>query len=400
MENTLESRSPGAWLAAMGILTTLSIGCGDDSDGIVAEPDAGVLEQEGNPEPTAPDLDFGAYDAIVEQFVSDHELAGATTAVVHRDLGVVHVAGYGGFATDRLSLLASSSKILSVGVLMRLMDQGQLDIDMPIGTYLDDAFGAGGNDKGTITAAQLVSNSSGLPSLADSATFAPYLCQYLSTGTLQDCAKTIYTTVEDEPERTPPDTKFRYGGGPWQLAGGLAEVAGGKPWAELVQETYVEPCGVDSLGYVNQFQVAGTTYPEVFEQNPDNVGGFDNPSIEGGAHIRPEDYGRLLLMHLRGGMCDGGRVLSEAAVARMQEDRIMAYGGMTPSPTLQGYGLGWWIDRNNEGVVVDGGAYGATPFLDNERGYGAIIIFEAQAALGPMVYALVKPELDALFEGL
>jgi len=139
--------------------------------------------------------------------------------------------------------------------------------------------------------------------------------------------------------------------------------------------------------------------PADWDRDPMSLDGAGNPSIEGGAYITPEDYGKLLLMHLRGGLCDEQRVLSEASVARMQEDRVAAYGD-TSRPTLQGYGLGWWIDRMNEGVVVDGGAYGATPWLDNQRGYGAIIILEAQSSLGASVYQVAKPELDALFDAL
>lgn len=357
----------------------------------------GACAEEPNPFDAAPsNLDFSRYDALLEQFVAQEGLAGATSAVVHRDLGVVHVQGYGSFESNRLSLLASSSKIISVGVLMRLADQGLINVDAPIGTYLGAAFGDGGDDKENLTVAQLVSNSSGLVGLIDDPAFAPYICQYVAAGVLQDCARNIYTTMDDTAERVPADTQFRYGGGQWQLAGGIAEVVSGKGWAQLVQETYA-PCNVPSLGYANQFQMYATDYPADFNQDPNVLKGQGNPSIEGGGYIRVGEYANLLLMHLRGGTCQGTQVLSPGAVARMQQDRVAAYGSMTISPNLQGYGMGWWIDRDEPGVVVDGGAYGATPWLDNTRGYGAIIIFEASGGVGPRAYAMVKPELDAIF---
>ena len=168
--------------------------------------------------------------------------------MVDRDGGIVHEHYTGEFGPDRVSLIASSSKMLTAGVLMRLADQGLLDMDAPVADAVP--WGAGNPD---ITPAQLVSNSSGLVGLVDDPTFAPYLCQYLAAGTLQDCATRIFTTDQDDDRVVPPDTAFRYGGAQWQVAGALAEAVSGRSWAQLIDETYVQPCGVDSLAYNNHF---------------------------------------------------------------------------------------------------------------------------------------------------
>ncbi len=347
------------------------------------------------------DLDFSAFDSAVEAFLKANNLAGASAVVVQKDLGIVHEKGYGQFAADRLYLIASSSKVMSVGILMRLVDEGKLDINAPISNYLS-AFGSYKMD---ITVAQLVSNSSGLVTLTDNPLYAPYLCQYLSAGTLTDCAKAIYT-ADDSADRKPPDMKFDYGGGQWQLAGGIAEVVSGKPWAQLVKEAYVDPCGTPSIGFNNQYQeaysyadggvTAALSYPPFFMGDAGSLAPTQNPSVEGGAYTTAHDYGKILLMHLRGGMCDGGRVLSESSVALMQQDRIgMVYGGMTSDPNFAGYGLGWWVDRQHPGVVADPGAYGAIPFIDVSRKYAAMILLEASAADGSELLQKVKPSLDA-----
>jgi CubicO group peptidase (beta-lactamase class C family) len=340
--------------------------------------------------------EFDAFDEVVAGFVEDQGLEGASAVVVDRDGGPVHVQGYGAFDADRLYLIASSSKILSVGVLMRLADQGLIDVDEPIGNYLEDPFGEG---KPALTVAELLSNSSGLVSLTDDPLYAPYLCQYLRAGTLSDCAAQIYT-ADDAADRVEPDTEFHYGGGQWQLAGGVAEVTSGKTWPELIDETYVEPCGVDSLGYTNQFQDSALAYPADFGGDVANLTATENPSVEGGAYITVEDYGQLLLMHLRGGLCGETRVLSEEAVERMRVDRILEeYDGTTGAGgPLEGYGLGWWIDRENTGVFMDPGAYGAIPWLDLDRGYGAFIALEATSELGVELALEAKPALDAIFD--
>jgi len=52
------------------------------------------------------------------------------------------------------------------------------------------------------------------------------------------------------------------------------------------------------------------------------------------------------------------------------------YDGSTIDPSFPGYGLGWRVSRDVPGLVQDAGAYGAVPWIDNERGCAAIIIIE------------------------
>ena len=349
------------------------------------------------PEPpvNASGLDFTAFDSTVNAAIAADGLAGATVVIVRKDSGVVHLAGYGAFSKNRAFLLASASKILSVGVLMRLADQHIIDIDAPVGTYVGTAWG---NEKASLTIAQMLSNGSGMVGLVDDPLYLPYMCQYRHVGTLAACAQKIYQAADSD-QLVPPDTQFRYGGGQWQLAGGIAEIASGKSWAELIRETYVDPCGTATLGYTNQFAGVTRGYPSSFNGDAANAIPTDNPSIEGGGYITAADYGKILLMHLRGGMCGTNRVMSDSSVARMQQDRIgQVYNGVTNSAALQGYGLGWWVDRAHPGVVADIGLYGATAWLDTNRGYGVMILIEGNSTIGANLWLTTKPILDAMFD--
>ena len=379
-----------AWLFTLCTVIT-AVGCADDPD---------ETAEHGHD-----DIDFTRFDAALQKAIDDHnasspnKIKGASAAVVHEQLGVLHTQGYGEFAKDRLYLIASSSKILSVGVLMRLADQGKLDIDAPIGNYL----GAWGETQASeITVAQLVSNSSGLPSLTEvsaagtdmSSPFVSNLCQYSEAGSLKDCGKVLYET---DPPRE-PDTMFAYGGSQWQLAGAVAEVVSGESWASLIDSTYREPCDVPTLGYTNQFgKSGGLGYPEFFQAKKENLPVTQNPSIEGGAFVTVGDYAKLLVMHLRGGTCGDNRVLSEAATVRMREDRVAEYNGSTGNANAPGYGLGFWINEANQ-VVTDPGAYGSFPLLDLKRRYGVFIAIELSSEVGTKLGAAVKPSLDAIFD--
>lgn len=337
----------------------------------------------------AREYDFSAIAEIVEQFVGENGLNGAGLVIVDADDGIIGQLYAGDFSADRVSLVASSSKMLTAGVLLRLQDQGLLDLDAPISTLVP---WAGGNPD--LTVAQMLSNSSGLVGLGPNPGYPPYTCQFIGTE-LEQCAADVLATTADDGDIVPPDTEFRYGGVQWQVAGAIAETVSGKTWAQLIDETYLQPCGVDSLGYNNHWVPlggGGFTYPAGFD--PSQLAPTENPHMEGGAFINPVDYATLLLMHLRDGECGSGRSLSPEAVAQSHADRIGdVWGGSAGTGT--GYGLGWWVDRAS-GRLSDAGAYGSVPWLDMGNGFGAYLVVEADAGTGLQLASLLFEPVKAV----
>ena len=340
-------------------------------------------------------FDFTKVGEQLDRSAADLQLDGVGLVVVDKDQGVVYEHYDGNVDAQRISLIASASKSLTAGVLMRLDDQGVLDVDAPVAKAVE--WGSAHPD---VTPAQLMSNSSGLYGLTDGPPYMPYICQYVAAGSLQDCAKTIFTTTQDDDVVIAPDTQFRYGGGQWQVAGAVAEAASGKSWDQLVKETYTEPCKLGTFAYNNHFtQMIGPdgpfSYPPQFQGDPGSLQPTQNPNMEGGVYTTPRDYAQLLLMQLRGGTCGSTRVLSKKAVQRMQTDRIgPAYDGTTGDDRLAGYGMGWWVDRQHQGFVEDAGAYGAVPWIDNGRGYAAYLVVERKYNDGGKVADAVRPLVE------
>jgi CubicO group peptidase (beta-lactamase class C family) len=362
-------------------------------------PDGGLATSSTTTEPTvdrSDAYDFSAVSPIVDAFVEERGLTGAGLIVVHRDDGMIYEDYWGEFDEDRISLVASSSKMVTAGVLLHLQDQGLLDIDAPVADVAP-----WGSAHPEITPAQLVSNSSGLVGLVSGAESLPYLCQYSPVGTLQACAETIFTTPGDDEHVVAPDTEFRYGGGQWQVAGAVAEIASGKPWHQLIEEIYVEPCDLDVLEYNNhflQFSSPAFQYPDAFAGDPSQLEPTQNPNMEGGLYVKPGDYAKLLLMHLRDGRCGDTQVLSPEALATMHADRIgPAYDGDAGGAGV-GYGMGWWVDRAS-GIIRDPGAYGAVPWLDLEDGYGAYLVVEERSDVGMALATQLTDVIDAAVAG-
>jgi CubicO group peptidase (beta-lactamase class C family) len=313
--------------------------------------------------------------------------------VVDRDAGIVHERYWGEFGPDRVSLVASTSKMIVAAVLAALSDAGLLDLDAPVADVVD--WGSGNPD---ITPAQLLSNSSGLVGLGPNAAYPPYLCQFLPRGTLQDCASAIFTTAADDGDVIAPDTEFRYGGAQWQVAGAVAEAASDTAWAELVEHTLAEPCGLDSLGFNNHWTQLGLdfAYPDSFGADPSRLLATSNPNIEGGAYMTAPDAAGFVLMLLRGGRCGNEQVLSSEAVERMLSDRIEeVYGGSDPrSGGDLGYGMGWFVDRTT-GLRTDPGAYGSVAWLDPVAGYGAYLVIEDRGDVGTALAAALRDPIAA-----
>lgn len=344
-------------------------------------------EPTAEPEPEREVRDFSAVAAEIDAFVAAQGLNGAGLIVVHRDEGVLYEDHFGEFSADRVSLIASSSKMISAGVLLKLQEQGLVDITTPVTDYVE--WGAGESD---ITPAQLISNSSGLVGLGPNLLYAPYLCQWLPGAELEACGNQVFRSRADDADVIPPDTEFRYGGAQWQVAGAVAEAVSGKPWAQLIDEIYVGPCGLDSLGYISLGSVlsadGGFGYPTAFGGDPDSIDPTENPNIEGGAYITTGDYGLLLLMHLRGGLCGDNQILSQMSLDTMHADRVgPTYAGDAGPST--GYGMGWWIDLETS-RISDGGAFGSVPWLDLDDGYGAYLVIEDTAQSGGELADLIE----------
>jgi CubicO group peptidase (beta-lactamase class C family) len=344
--------------------------------------------------PPPPPRDFADVDAIVDEFVTTRGLNGAGLIVVDATDGVVHEQYWGEFDADRVSLVASSSKQITAGVLLHLQDRGLLDLAAPVADAVP--WGAANPD---ITPAQLLSSRSGLVGLLQDPGYPPYICQFLAVGDIEDCAETVFTTTDDDADQIPPDTEFRYGGAQWQVAGGIAEAVSGTPWAQLVHEIYVEPCGLETLGYNNHFGTlaSGFDYPDEVDGDLSFLPPTENPNMEGGAYLNVPDYGKLLQMHLAGGRCGDTQVLSRAALDQMYADALAPFGGTTI--TGGGYGMGWWIDRTT-GLLTDPGAYGSVPWLDLADGFGAYLVIELDSGTGTELAArLFEPVERAVLAG-
>lgn len=309
------------------------------------------------------------------------DVEGVTLAVVRGRDGQIYEKGYGDFGRDRVSLIASTSKVLSVGAILSLVDDGVLELDRPIAEYLD-----WGDHHPTVTMRQILSMMSGLPEFfrIENVCFA-FQCSCNPATTVEECGRIAF---EDESVWIEPNLEFRYTD--WQLAGAVAEVVASVGWAELATQKLVARCGLPNTGYTNGIG------PEAFDGDPANAPATDNPSVAAGAYTTVNDYSKVLLMHLREGRCGQTRVLSPSMVSAMQED-LVPEGVAMPDwrPEAINYGMGWWKYENEPGLLIDSGAFGARAVLHPADDWGAIMIIETTTEEGHELFERLVPVIRA-----
>lgn len=317
--------------------------------------------------------------------------------VLQRGQGVVFHGEYGKLRVDAPLYMASISKLFAAGILMRLHDAKILDIEAPISRY---GFGQAG--EASVSVAQLISNSGGLPCLVDALNPAPFRCQYREQATLIECGQAIWAAHRPQRLQRPPDREFCYGGAQWQLAAAVAEKVTGRSWTQLYQETY-GACGLSGRGFSNPFaDLAALRSNRLEYPKQETPNATRNPNIEAGLWVPPSDVAKVLQMHLEQGRCGDAQVLSSRSVARMQADRIAEVyqgeirKGMSEfflEPFGRGYGLGWWVRRDTQDRVVPG-AFGSTAWIRGDQKYAAIAVTRSDGVVGRDLFVAIKKVLD------
>lgn len=327
-----------------------------------------------------------------------------SVSVVHKDHGVILRRMYGDADPEEAFLVASLSKVVASILLMRLHESGTLDLNGSI-----ESFGFRRDDGKTSTSAQLLSNLSGVrcPRLRSSG--SGWECQFDFDDDLDRCGRKIWSSHNSERLFLTPDRSFCYGGGQWQVAGAVAQAASGRSWRELFHETFVENCGLENSGFSNQFRKSDRSLGDwsVFPRGFVPFENSRNPNIEGGMFSTVSDYSKILLMFLREGRCDHGRVVSSRGVSLALEDRLGALGGEIGAGFSaedlrafgSGYGLGWWIKRSTGQRIVPG-AYGSTAWISPEREYAVLLATKAGGVVGRKLFEAVDRELSVVMDGL
>jgi CubicO group peptidase (beta-lactamase class C family) len=329
--------------------------------------------------------------AALQPFVDSHSLAGAVTLVADKDkvlsldtVGFADVAAKKPLKTDALFWIASQSKPITAAALMMLVDEGKVRLDDPVEKYLPefkDQWLTAEKDKDhlllkkpkhPITIRNILSHTSGLP-------FASAMEKpTLDLLPLRDAVRSYAMT----PLQFEPDSKYQYSNAGINTAGRIIEVVSGMAYEDFLAKRLFGPLGMkDTTFWPNEEQLQRLA--KSYKPNANKTDLEETPIAQlkyplndrkrqpmpaGGLFSTASDVARFCQMVLNGGVFNGKRYLSEAAVKEMTSKQ-------TGDAIKEGYGLGWSTGGGNFG---HGGAHATNMNIDTKR--GLITIFMVQHA--------------------
>ncbi len=178
-----------------------------------------------------------------------------------------------------------------------------------------------------------------------------------------------------------PGSKWRYSMGLDVLGIIIARVSGKRSLAEFLDERIFGPAGMRSSYFAVPASAAGhltTNYmlvggvPVPIDTPRNSIYRIAPPFAFGGSGLvtSPADYDRFLMMIVNGGMVNGRRVMSEAAV-RMGTSNLLPEGADTSGTWVAGYhfGAGGIVGTGkDEGMFGWSGAAGTVGFAQTRLG--------------------------------
>jgi CubicO group peptidase (beta-lactamase class C family) len=239
--------------------------------------------------------------------------------VYTRGFGVTSVEDGGLSVTPQtIFYIASTAKPLTGTALLHLVEAGKLDLDKPIKEYVDGlAFREAGMAE-RITLRMLMSHTSGLP------TSSAYYGSHDTDGIERHVREKIptYEFV------APPGKLYFYSNDGMVLAGYMAELVSGQPFAQLMQQAVFDPLEMQRTTYD---PTVAMTYPLAQEHELHADGSLSvlhryayNTAYQPSSFLFSTvlDLANFAILHLNGGRFRGKQLLSPELVATMHTPQV------------------------------------------------------------------------------
>ncbi|WP_317932234.1 serine hydrolase domain-containing protein [Halioxenophilus sp. WMMB6] len=300
-------------------------------------------------------------EAELEQILSSIATDSDFTLLVQANDGTQYSYSRGNSTAETSYRSASTSKMVTATIILRLVEDGILSLSDHPQAYLD--FWPTSGNLSQITLRDLLSFTSGL-------TEEP-LCINNPLADFANCVAQLASSNSGSP---PPGSQFYYASTHLQVAGLMAVQAAGLADWQAVFDYFTSATGL--------FANASYDLPSA-----------SNPRLAGGMHWQASEYLDFLAALYR------GEILSPTLFTAMTSDQI-GDATIAFSPVDEGdidqdwhYGFGNWIECANTPFNCDtttrvssAGAYGAYPFIDFEHHYVGIVAREGSLGTGTRGY--------------
>jgi CubicO group peptidase (beta-lactamase class C family) len=183
-------------------------------------------------------------DAIVKTYTGK----GFSGAVLVADKGRITYQQYAGLANQSFGIpvtaqskfrIASITKTFTAAIILKLMEQGKIDLTKTIGTYYPEYSGPA---RDSVTIHQLLTYSSGIQNI-DQHSEEMYV--------LQMPVDTIIKKYCSGPLVTKPGTRIDYKNAEYIILGKIIEKITGKPYEKVLQDMILQPLKMTNASYLH-----------------------------------------------------------------------------------------------------------------------------------------------------
>lgn len=282
--------------------------------------------------------------------LSGDDVMDAAAGVLNRRTGVEAT-------TDSVFQIGSITKVWTATLVMQLVDEGRVDLDEPVVSYLPDFRVADAGVTRRVTTRHLLAHTSGIDGDL-----------FLDTGRGDDCIEKYVAVCADLKQNHPLGATMSYCNSGYTVLGRLVEVLRDKPWDVVLRERLFAPLGLSSAGtlpeeaLLHRAAVGHITPPGEEIQVAPVWGIFRSAGPAGLIHATAREVLEFAKLHLDDGVApDGTRVLSTDTARAMREPQVEV-----PDPYTLGshWGLGWilmtWSGRpvyGHDGSTIGQGAF-------------------------------------------
>lgn len=330
-----------------------------------------------------------AIDAYIEAEMGATQLPGLALGIVAGEQ-IVHLRGFGrADSSGRIVtpqtpfLIASVTKPISAIAIMQLVEAGKLDLDAPVQRYLPWFTVADPEAAAQITIRQLLSHTSGLPTLTneDGMVFD----HRLGENALAERVRVLHRT----PLSAAPGERFQYSNAGYAVLGLLIQSISGLSYEQYVREHIYKPLEMEH-SFVSksdaQRQGLATGHRYLFGFPAPYDWSYNLAELGAGfTYASAEDLARLLVALLNDGRYADAQLLTASSIATMQQPQVTFEQGETSGA----YGLGWYIqDREGIRMVSHAGVapnYRAELILVPERRLGIALLMNGESPLQPRI---------------
>jgi CubicO group peptidase (beta-lactamase class C family) len=333
---------------------------------------------------------FRALDERIEAAMKRYHVPGVSVGIFWQ--GREYLKGYGvtnvdhplPVDADTLFRIGSTTKTFTGTAMMRLVEQGKVDLAAPARKYLPDFALADETVAKSVTVRQLLNHSAGW--LGD---------DYADYGRGDDALQRFVADMKRLPQLTPLGQVLGYNNAAICVAGRVIEVVTGKPYETVLKELVLDPLGLKHSGFfTDQLIGENISAPHdvekdrsvvannwAFPRSLDATGGLISSAREQLAYAR---------FHLGEGKgADGKQVLSQQVLKAMRSNPGPA-GTLTME--VDGVCVTLWQRRTAEGVPVyqHGGSWGGQKsdfFFVPDRQF-AMVVLTNSANGGGVLYEL------------